>query len=778
MNLFRGADRRGTAWQPAALLAVLLAFFGLLLASASKQSATADEPLHATGGYTYWKFNDYRIQQENSGNGILPQRWFALPLLTGEHRFPPATSAAWRDGNGFILADEWFHQMGNDTLAMLSRGRFAAAVIAVLLALVVWHCSRQLFGERGAWISLLTCVLNPGILANGPLMTSDVTAALFFLAAVSSWWALLDRFTAGRLVLSGAATAGVFLSKSSAPVLIPCLVILGILRLVDGRPLPLGQRNLGRAGQFGLLAGLAVLHAAVVYAAIWGTYGFRYALCSDPEAQATTGPALWTNLLPKTLVDAVDELELPRATEQAVRRAVDRHVISADESDEAKAEVLASIKQTLLTPEQARQLDARLAAPDFASLPTRAILWARAHEALPEGYLLAYLHMWRNSRGRRGFLNGEFSIYGRAWYFPYTFLIKTPLPTLALLGLALAAGVARRRQSSPAERRFYEAVYRTAPLWTLVGVYGAVALSSRLNIGHRHLLPLYPPLFILCGAAAAGLSTRRTAHPGVPARGLPFTGFAAVILVAVQCVEVAYRFPHYLAYFNGIVRPADAYRHVTDSSVDWGQDLPGVKQYLDRHAQSGRFYLSYYGAGDPATYGIEARYLPSTPGLFMGDRAALRWEPLPATDPAVAAQTPPATGYEVVGVDLTPPAPRRLLIKTREALQLTPGTYLISATMLQTPWDERAENTYQRLRGVVEPFVQSDLDTRRANIVRVGAERWQEALQSWEIARFARLTAFLRQREPDANIGYSILVYRLTAEDVTKALNGTLARGS
>ena len=35
-----------------------------------------------------------------------------------------------------------------------------------------------------------------------------------------------------------------------------------------------------------------------------------------------------------------------------------------------------------------------------------------------------------------------------------------------------------------------------------------------------------------------------------------------------------------------------------------------------------------------------------------------------------------------------------------------------------------------------------------------------------------RLCAFLRRREPDDNIGYSILIYRMTTEDLREALSG------
>jgi len=62
---------------------------------------TFDEPLHLTGGYSFWKFNDYRLQVSH---GALPQRWFALPLLGSGLKFPDRSSPEWRKP-GFLALD-------------------------------------------------------------------------------------------------------------------------------------------------------------------------------------------------------------------------------------------------------------------------------------------------------------------------------------------------------------------------------------------------------------------------------------------------------------------------------------------------------------------------------------------------------------------------------------------------------------------------------------------------------------------------------------------------
>ena len=70
--------------------------------------------------------------------------------------------------------------------------------------------------------------------------------------------------------------------------------------------------------------------------------------------------------------------------------------------------------------------------------------------------------------------------------------MKTPVALLVLVGLAVWLAASRRLRSRA-----------DAFLWIPVALYAAVSLSRGINIGHRHLLPLYPFLFVAAGRAAA-----------------------------------------------------------------------------------------------------------------------------------------------------------------------------------------------------------------------------------------------------------------------------------
>ena len=179
-----------------------------MVSSLFEKNVTADEIGHVTAGYTYWCYHDYRLDPEN---GNLPQRIFALPLLSGGFKPPSRNTAAWWKSDEWRVGYQWFYQSGNNADAMLRRGRAVAGLMAVALGALVWWWSRKLFGPWGGLLfSLLLYVLNPTVLANGALMTSDTTAALFFLASLLGLWAVLHKITPGRVLASALAVGGLF----------------------------------------------------------------------------------------------------------------------------------------------------------------------------------------------------------------------------------------------------------------------------------------------------------------------------------------------------------------------------------------------------------------------------------------------------------------------------------------------------------------------------------------------------------------------------------------
>jgi hypothetical protein len=193
-----------------------------------------------------------------------------------------------------------------------------------------------------------------------------------------------------------------------------------------------------------------------------------------------------------------------------------------------------------------------------------------------------------NKRGHPAFFLGQVSQHGGfKMFYPTTVLLKWPTMTVVLFVLGLAL--------------LLRGVIPVADgLWvmsTFPALYFILAMLSRLNLGERHVLPVYPFMLIFAGAVWEAATVRRLAK-------------AAVILAALLQGADALRYaPDYLSYFNVFVPPSQSYKLLTDSNLDWGQGLLAVRDYENAHPRES-ISLAYAGSMDPRVYGIHARLLP------------------------------------------------------------------------------------------------------------------------------------------------------------------------
>jgi 4-amino-4-deoxy-L-arabinose transferase-like glycosyltransferase len=650
------------------IVAVLLMVHGALaVLSIRRKSMTFDEILFTTAGYCHWTKNDYRLSPES---GTLPHRWLALPLVLGDYRFPPTDQEAWRTSHVWRLGYEFHYRLGNDHARMLFSARVMIVVLSLALGLLVYLWSRRLFGPGGARVCLLLYAFSPTVLAHARLATSDLTAGLLLTAALAAFWTVLHTARPLTLLASCLAVSGAVLAKMSGILILPMALAMIVIRLISAGPLELRfgkpRRLSRRPGRLLAMLAILVLHAAFVALAIWAVFGFRYSAFAGGDAAQARFARPWWNVLEEV----------------------------------------------------------GPAGPVVAA--------AREHRLLPEAYLYGLAFTLKTTQTRYAFFNGEVSIHGWRSFFPYCLLVKTPLAVFAVLLLALGAAARRwygaaRGGLSRLAGRVARSLYRTAPLWVLLAVYWTAAIASNLNIGHRHILPTYPAMFILCGAAAGWLK----ASPRVGR-------FAAAVLAALllcSAVESLWIHPHYLAYFNSIAGgPDGGHKHLVDSSLDWGQDLPGLKRWLRRNglsdAEDAPVYLSYFGSGNPRYHALPVRLLP----------CYFDWEP------------------------------------RRVQFPLRGGTYCVSATMLQTPyldypgrWARAYESRYQGLREALLKYRSLPADQRK-RLVESRPARWRDTLRRFEQLQLARLFAFLRWRGFDDHVGYSILIYRLGDGEVRRAL--------
>ncbi len=225
-------------------------------------------------------------------------------------------------------------------------------------------------------------------------------------------------------------------------------------------------------------------------------------------------------------------------------------------------------------------------------LEARLILALAHTKVLPESYLYGLADVLIVSAGpRSAFLFGKLHPRGFWYYFPAVFLIKSTLGFLLLLLCTLAAMLVRVGGS----RR--EILFLTLP----AVVYFAVSLTSGLNVGVRHILPVYPFLIALAAAGAWELG-----------RGHRAWRYAVGALLAVHVISSVRTYPNYFAYSNEIWGgPSKTYRVLTDSNVDSGQGLRAALDYLKRHGTTD-CWMAYFGSADPGYYHLPCKFLPNS----------------------------------------------------------------------------------------------------------------------------------------------------------------------
>ncbi len=211
-----------------------------------------------------------------------------------------------------------------------------------------------------------------------------------------------------------------------------------------------------------------------------------------------------------------------------------------------------------------------------------------------DGVLFQYQH---NQAGHTTFLAGRRSNTGWWYYYPTTLLMKsTPVELLLAAGL-LVLGLAGLRTP---QRAWRSLDVDLQVLWLGAVIFACMVMTSRINLGQRYLLVLYPVLIV---AGVDRLWARLGKRPGAAAA-------CAAVLVAGQAISCLSTAPHYLAYFNGLVGgPQRGWHYLVDSNIDWGQDLPGLRRELQR-LRSRRPALRYFGTADPKAYDIQADRVP------------------------------------------------------------------------------------------------------------------------------------------------------------------------
>ncbi len=164
-----------------------------------------------------------------------------------------------------------------------------------------------------------------------------------------------------------------------------------------------------------------------------------------------------------------------------------------------------------------------------------------------------------NSVGRTAYVFGQLYTTGKWFYFPAAIMVKATLGFLLLLLLTIpAAGYLWRKKKRETLFLLIPAIF-----------FLAVSMTSKLNFGIRHILPIFPLLIVLAAGAACYLASRNRVCL-----------YAVVLFAAFHCASSLRAFPYSLSYSNeAFGGPQQTYRYLLDTNSDWAQGLVDDRDY-------------------------------------------------------------------------------------------------------------------------------------------------------------------------------------------------------
>jgi hypothetical protein len=225
---------------------------------------------------------------------------------------------------------------------------------------------------------------------------------------------------------------------------------------------------------------------------------------------------------------------------------------------------------------------------------SRPLVWSSVRllrMLLPTDFVMGVYWQLNHSReGHPAGLLGMYSRHGWWYYFPVAFALKTTIPFLILSLSSLIWGT--------------WAVLRRQERWLLFllvpfAIYTALMMVTPINIGVRYYLPGYLFLIILSGGLLETLFRRRASR-----RVSLLSAAAGVIVLSCMAVETGRVYPHYLSYLNELASAKPHWWYLSDSNVEWGDDVKELAGYLRARGETriralllgGFATLGFYGA--------------------------------------------------------------------------------------------------------------------------------------------------------------------------------------
>jgi len=501
------------------IIALIMAIFiSISLLNANNDSATFDEVAHIPAGYSYLTQNDMRLNPEHPP---LIKDISAFPLLFLNLNFDTVQKFWTEDINGqWDAGRSLLYQSGNDPDKIIFWSRVPIVIISVLLGLFIFRWTKRTAGIITGLAALTFYCFNPNILGHNHYVTTDIGIAAF-LTFSFYYFLKFIRKPSWKNVFVGGIFLGLFhLAKFSSIIALP---IYGLILLTYPLFCKIENRN-SRFEIFFRYLGKGLVAFSISIIIIWVVYAFN----------------------------------MYKMPQEEISRSINYYFSTQD-----------SNTKSVLT--------------------NQTLMW------LNENTITRPLSMYglgvsmvfkRVAGGNGAYFLGEVSSTAFGAYFPTVFLIKETIPFLFLILFTLFFTLYQVMERIPWNKNFWKISWnrishfmRTSlfqySIFGFIILYSYLSITGNLNIGLRHLFPIFPFMFILIAKKLSDFIKSKSAAT-----------FKIIFLIVTLWIvaESLINYPYYMSYFNQSVGGSkNGYNYVTDSNADWGQDMKRLRTWINNY---------------------------------------------------------------------------------------------------------------------------------------------------------------------------------------------------
>ncbi len=614
---------------------LLIIMFILAVTSAAGDSAIVDEVAHIPAGYSYLKFQDYRLNPEHPP---LIKVMAAVPLIFMNLKFPLDHPAWTTEPNGqWETGWQFIYHIGNDADKIIFASRIPEILLMLLLGFYLYKWTAELYNRKAALLALFLYSFSPTIIAHSRFVATDLGVTVFLFIALYYFIKFIKKPSRKNLIIAGITLGLAELAKFSAILLLPFFGIITLIAIFT-KKIPLSKKIPPLSKRVG------------------GIF----------KEDSSQSQSLETSPNPSFAKRGIQRLKLAGFylgslflifTIAYLLVGVFYQMVMVNYPVEKQHQLIsASLPPSIELFKHNFNLDILHQTADNPIL--------RPYSQYFLGLAMVMSHVeW----GHTTFLMGKFSNQGWWYYFPVAFLLKIPLALHILILITLIFFFYKFLYISLSEVvRGWFSLLKIPPLSRGVGVISLIPLlegargellklfnnllsyswkhlteiamfgvivtfalagiTSKLNIGIRYMLPILPFIYILVSGQIVQLLDSIRRRDRFEARPYKYLVSKILLFALLGWYLLANLniYPSYLAYFNELKGgPDKGYLYLTDSNLDWGQDLKRLSKWVDDYNEDcdnigdttqnnlcadltrepiKKIKVDYFGGGVPAYY--------------------------------------------------------------------------------------------------------------------------------------------------------------------------------